>query len=95
MEITKNEQAKSRRYSFSAMALMIGIPALIYLFAAVRSIEMREAIAQNESANLADLATGGGLVMVRLGSIVVGILSAFIAVFGSPKESAPQWMVRK
>lgn len=90
-----NQQTKLRSYSILAMLLMVGIPTLLYIATAVLSVKMRESLQQGDVQNIADLATGGGLFMMRIGSIVLGVLGAFVAIFGSPKESMPKWMVRK
>jgi hypothetical protein len=87
-------KTKPRRYSYFAMALMIGVPVLMYVLAAIQSTEMGEALNQGEATNIADMAMGGSLFLMRIGAIVVSFFSTFIAFFGSPKKSAPRWMVR-
>lgn len=83
-----------RRYSFMAMLLMICIPVVLYVAAATETVAIRETLKQAGPPNVADVAMAGGLFMVRIGSMVLWLLSTLVAVFGSPRDSAPKWMVR-
>lgn len=88
-------ETSSRKYSWLAIVAMIGVPALMYLFAASQSTEMRESLNQGAAPNVADVAMGGSLFLMRIGAMLAGALGVFSAVFGSPKETAPKWMVRR
>lgn len=90
-----NTEAGTHRYSLLAMVLMIGVPLLMYLFAATQSVDMREALKPGVAPNVLDVAMGGGLFVMRIGAIVFGVLGTLLALFGAPKETAPKWMRRR
>lgn len=89
-----NVEPKTRRYSHLAKALMLGAPVLLYLLAAVQSTDMHEALKPAAAPSVAEVAMASGLFMLRIGSIVLGILCLLVAFGGTPKETAPKWMVR-
>lgn len=90
-----NTETETRSYSLLAKTLIIGVPVLLYVLAATQSTEMREALTQGTAPTVADVAMGGSLFLIRLGAIVLGILGTLLAFFGSPKETAPKWMLHR
>ena len=90
----ENAETNTRKYSWLAIAVMVGVPALAYLFAASESSEMREWLNEGAAPSEEDFAVAASLFLIRIGSMVVGALGAFRAAFSSPKETAPKWMVR-
>lgn len=88
--------AHHNRYSYLAIALMIGVPMLTYLIAVIQSIELRDALHQNGAElRVHDAALGVILFLMRIGSIILTAIGAVVAFFGSPKNSAPRWMIRR
>lgn len=72
---------------------MIGAPVMMYVFAALLSAEMSAAIKTGAASSVLDLAMGGCLFLMRYGAMVFGALGAWASFFGSPKVTAPKWMI--
>lgn len=63
-----NVFTKSRRYSNVVKFLYIGVPAILYLFAAEASIDLAKTIHLSSVPNINDLAMATGLTVLRIGA---------------------------